>query len=72
MGAVQIEVVARTIEIGRHRGKVFCAVLAVVAPAHLDARDLGNRVGTIRGLKWPGKQDILPGWAADKASDRCS
>src|ERR1039458_9955599 len=57
--AGQIEVVARAIKIGRHGGEVAGAVLAVVAPAHLDPRDLGDRVGPVGRLQRPGKEVLL-------------
>ena len=40
---LQVEIVARAVQVGRHHRQVLGAVLAVVAPAHLDARDLRER-----------------------------
>ncbi len=52
----KVVVVAGTIEIGRHGGEIAGSVLAVVAPAHLDARDLGERVGAVGRFKRPGEK----------------
>ena len=39
--------------------RYFGAVLAVVAPAHLDAGDLGQGVGPVGGLKRAGEEVVL-------------
>ena len=51
VAGLQVVVVARAVEVGRHDRKVARAVLAVVGPAHLDARDLGQGVGAVRGFQ---------------------
>lgn len=56
MAGLQVVVVARAVEIGRHDRQIPCAVLAVVRPAHLDARDLGHGVGAVRGLQGAGQK----------------
>ena len=56
VGVAEVEVVAGAVEVGRHGGEVLRAVLAVVAPAHLDAGDLGERVGAVGGLERTGEQ----------------
>ena len=58
--AGQVEVVAGAVEVGGHGGEVAGSVLAVVAPAHLDAGDLGDGVGPVGGFKRPGEQVLLP------------
>ena len=55
----EVEVVARAVEVGGHGGEVAGAVLAVVAPAHLDARDLGDGVGPVGRLQRPGEQILF-------------
>src|ERR1035437_1065930 len=55
----QIEVVPGPVKVSRHRGKVARSILAVVAPAHLDPRDLGNRIRTVGWLQRPGQQVLL-------------
>ena len=55
----KVEVVAGAVEVGGHDGEVAGAVLAVVAPAHLDACDLGDGVGPVSGLERPGEQVLL-------------
>lgn len=56
---LQIVVVARTIQIGGHHGQITCPVLPVVRPAHLDAGDLGDRIGAVGGLERPGQKVFL-------------
>jgi hypothetical protein len=51
VAGLQVVVVAGAVEVGRHDREVARAVLAVVGPAHLDARDLGHGVGAVRGFK---------------------
>jgi len=48
---LQVVVIARAVEVGGHDCQISGAELAVVGPAHLDARDLGHGVGTVRGLQ---------------------
>jgi hypothetical protein len=57
--AGEVEVVARAVEVGGHDGEVAGAVLAVVAPAHLDAGDLGNGIGPVGGFERPCEQVLL-------------
>ena len=54
-----IIVVAGTVQVGRHRGEVACAVLPVVRPAHFDAGNLGQRIGAIRCLQRAGQQVLF-------------
>ena len=51
VAGLQVVVVARAIEVGGHDGQISGAELTVVGPAHLNARDLGHSVGTVRGLQ---------------------
>lgn len=55
----RVVVVARAVQIGRHHRQVLGVVLAVVAPAHFDAGDLGERVGPIGGLQRAGEQAVF-------------
>lgn len=55
----RVVVVARPVQIGRHHRQVLRAVLAVVAPAHFDAGDLGERVGAVGGLQRAGEQAVF-------------
>src|ERR1041384_6884945 len=59
MARLQIVVVARPVEVGRHGAEVARAVLAVVGPAHLDPRDLCDRVGTVGGVERGGEKVLL-------------
>ena len=56
---LQVEVVARAVEIGRHGADEIAAVLARVGLAELDAGDLGQRVGFVRRLQRAGEQRVL-------------
>lgn len=56
VAGLQVVVVARAIEIGRHDRQISRSVLPVVGPAHLDARDLGHCVGAVRGLQGSAQQ----------------
>lgn len=56
VAGLQVVVVARAVEVGRHYCQIARAVLAVVGPAHLDARDLGHGVGAIGGFQGAGQQ----------------
>ena len=56
VGVGEVEVVAGAVEVGGHGGEVARAVLAVVAPAHLDAGDLGEGVGAVGGLEGSGEE----------------
>src|SRR5262245_34062872 len=51
MARLEVVIVARSIEIGRHSRKVLCTVLTVVAPAHLYAGNFGHGIGTIGWLE---------------------
>src|SRR4051812_26880439 len=59
VGALEIEVVVRTIEIGRHGRDEVAAILPAVGLAELDARDLGDGVGLVGGLQQAGEQILL-------------
>src|ERR1019366_2461654 len=56
----QIEVVVGTVQVRRHCGEIASAILAVVAPAHLDSRNLGDCVGAVGRLQRPGQQVVFP------------
>ena len=55
---LQVEVVAGSVQVRRHQREVVGAVLAVQAPAELDAGDLGDRVGAV-GLFERARQQVL-------------
>lgn len=55
----RVVVVARAVQIGRHHRQILRAVLAVVAPAHFDAGDLGERIGPVGGLQRTGQQAVF-------------
>ena len=57
--AGEVEVVVRTVEVRRHRGDEVVAVLLAVRLAQLDAGDLRDRVGLVRGLERAGQQLLL-------------
>lgn len=56
---LRVVVVARSVQIGRHHSQILRAVLAVVAPAHFDAGDLGQRVRAVGRLQRAGQQAVL-------------
>ena len=60
MGVLQVEVIAGSIEIGRHHRDEGGTVLPVVGVAHFDAGDLGDSVGRIGRLQRPGQERVLP------------
>ena len=60
VAVLRVVVVARAIQVGGHHRQVAGAVLPVVAPAHLDAGDLGQGVGPVGGLQRAGEQVFLP------------
>ena len=54
-----MEVVMGAVKIGRHYRLVVAAILPTVAFANLNACDLGNRIGLVRGLKNAGQKCIF-------------
>jgi len=48
-------IVARPVQIGRHHVDEVAAVLAAIGFHHLDAGDLGDRVGFVGGLQRSGQ-----------------
>lgn len=59
----EVEVIARALEVRGHGGEVLCSILAVVAPTHLDAGDLGDGVGLLVSSRGPEKrEDSGMGW----------
>lgn len=56
VAVLQVVIIARTVKIRGHDRQIPCAVLTVVRPAHLDARDLGQGIGSVRGLQGAGQQ----------------
>ncbi len=60
MAPFQVEVVVRSVEVGRHHRNEIGTVLNVEALAHLQARDLGNRIRLVGIFEWSGQQGILP------------
>jgi len=66
----QVVVVSGAVEVGGHDGEVAGAVLAVVAPAQLNAGDLGDGVGPVGGFQRPGEQVLfLDGLRAEPGID---
>ena len=55
----QVVAVAGAIQVGGHGRQVAGAVLAVVAPAHFDAGDLGQGVRPVGGLQGTGEEVFL-------------
>ena len=64
VAVLRIVIVARTVEVGRHRGDEVAAVLPPVRLAQLDARDLGDRIPFVGRLERAGQQFDLPASAA--------
>ena len=52
-------IVAAAVEIGRHHVDEVGAVLAAIGLDHLDAGDLGDRIGLVGRLQRPGQHGIL-------------
>ena len=59
VAGLQVEVVARAVEVGRHQGDAFRPVLAGEAAAQLDAGDLGDGVGAVGLLERAGEEVLL-------------
>ncbi len=59
MGVVEVVVVVGAVQVGGHGGHEFCAVLPVVAVAHLDTGDLGQGVRTVGRFQWAGEQAVF-------------
>ena len=65
MAVGRVVVVAGAVQVGRHRSEELGAVLAVVAPAHFHAGELGQRVGRLVGSSGPVSRQIsFMGWGA--------
>ena len=59
MRSLQVEIIIRPIQIGRHHGNIVSPVLQVITLAHLDPGNLGNRIRFIRIFERRSKQAIL-------------
>ena len=59
MAGHQVEIVAGTVQIGRHGGNEITAVLFPVGLTQLDPRDLGHRVPLVGRLQRPGQKRVL-------------
>ena len=57
--AREVEVVVRPVEVRGHGRDEVAAVLLPVGLAELDPRDLGDRVGLVRGLEGAGEEVLL-------------
>ena len=60
MAVLQMEVVVRAVQVGRHYGDVVGPVLEVVALAHLQAGDLRYRIFLVGVFKRRCEQAVLP------------
>ena len=56
---LQVEIVARPVEIGRHGRDEVAAVLAAIGLRQLDAGDLGDGVPLVGRLQRAGEQRVL-------------
>src|SRR5690606_34751812 len=56
---LQVVVIVRTVQVGRHQTDEIATILRVVGLTHLDARNLGDRIGLVRWLKRSGEQHFL-------------
>src|SRR5690606_41237620 len=59
MRMFRVVVVAVAVQVGGHHRYEIAAVLVMVSFTQLDARNLGDGVGLIRGLQQPGEQILL-------------
>ena len=59
MAVLQVVVVARTVQVGRHGRNEVVAVLVPVGLAEFDAGNLGDGVGLVGGFQRPGQQGRL-------------
>ena len=59
MRGLQIEIIIRPVEVGRHHGDIVRTVLQVVTLAHLDTRYLGDRVRLVGIFQGRCQQAIL-------------
>ena len=56
MRVLRVEIIVRTVEVGRHAGDSIPLMLDPVRLAHLDPRDLGDGVPLVGGLEWAGEE----------------
>ncbi len=56
---LEVEIVARPVEIGRHGGDEVGAVLRAIGGGKLDAGDLGDGIGLVGRLERPGQKSVL-------------
>ena len=59
MRCLQVEIVAGTVQIGRHDAAIVRAMLSVVAFTQLYSRDLGDRIGFVSRLQGATQQGLL-------------
>ena len=59
MALHEVEIVARTVEVGRHDRDEVAAILPAIGLAELDAGDLGHRIPLVGRLERPGEQRRL-------------
>ena len=69
---VEIEVVVRPVQVGRHRRDEVAAVLRAVGLAQLDARDLRDRVRLVGRLERAGEQCVLGHRLRGTRAGRCT
>jgi hypothetical protein len=68
VAAVEVEIVALAVEVGRHGADEVAAVLLAIGLGQLDAGDLGDRVPLVGRLQRAGQQAVL----ADRLRRRTS
>jgi hypothetical protein len=59
MGGLEIKIILRSVEIGRHGGNEVRAILLGVGLAELDAADFGQGIGLVGRLQAAGQQRVL-------------
>src|SRR5438046_2660457 len=59
VACLEVIVIPRPVDCGRHRADVLRAMLPVVRPAHFNASNLGDRIRSTGWFERPGEQAIL-------------
>ena len=62
MAVLQVEVVVRTIEVGRHHGDIVGTILKVVALAHLQSGNLSDGIFLVGVFQRRSKENVLTHW----------
>ena len=65
MTVLQMEIIIRTIKVGRHHGNIVRTILQIEALTHLQTRNLGNGIRFVRIFQRRSQQSVLFHWLCD-------